>query len=104
MGSDASNPPPSTKLISPGHALVTWAEDSLPATEERLSLASLRSSLDLATESLRLTVLRYQAGEAVALEVVDAQNTVTQARNSLDDGLVRAQIALATVKSLTGSL
>ena len=36
---------------------------------------------DLATESLRLTVLRYQAGEATALEVVDAQNTLTQARS-----------------------
>ena len=39
-------------------------------------LESLRSSVDLAAESLRLTLLRYQAGEATALEVVDAQNTV----------------------------
>ncbi len=67
-------------------------------------LASLRSSVDLATESLRLTLLRYQAGEAIALEVVDAQNTVTQSRNALDDGLVRAQIALANLKTLTGNL
>jgi outer membrane protein TolC len=67
-------------------------------------LASLRSSVDLASESLRLTLLRYQAGEAIALEVVDAQNAVTQSRNALDDGLVRAQIALANLKTLTGSL
>ncbi|HYL38783.1 MAG TPA: TolC family protein, partial [Bryobacteraceae bacterium] len=33
-------------------------------------LASLRSSLSLAEESLRLTILRYQNGEATALEVV----------------------------------
>ena len=37
---------------------------------------TLRSSADLAAESLRLTNLRYQAGEATALEVVDAQNTL----------------------------
>ena len=67
-------------------------------------LDSLRSSVDLATESLRLTVLRYQAGEATALEVVDAQNTLTQARNAYDDGLARYRIALATLETLTGTL
>jgi len=30
---------------------------------------SLRASVDLSTESLRLTILRYEAGEATALEV-----------------------------------
>jgi outer membrane protein TolC len=67
-------------------------------------LASLKSSVDLATESLRLTVLRYQAGEATALEVVDAQNTLTLARNANDDGLARHRIALAVLKMLTGTL
>jgi outer membrane protein TolC len=67
-------------------------------------LDSLRSSADLATESLRLTVLRYQAGEATALEVVDAQNTVMLARNANDDGLARYRIALANLKVLTGTL
>ncbi len=46
----------------------------------------LRNSADLAADSLRLTTLRYQAGEATALEVVDAQNTLTQARNNYRDG------------------
>ncbi len=64
---------------------------------------SLRSSADLAAESLRLTVLRYQAGEATVLEVVDAQTTVTQARNALDDGLVRTRVALAELETLTGT-
>jgi len=67
-------------------------------------LESLRSSVDLAAESLRLTVLRYQAGEATALEVVDAQNTVTLARNANDDGLARVRVALANLKVLVGSL
>lgn len=70
----------------------------------RGQLDSLRSSVDLATESLRLTVLRYQAGEATALEVVDAQNTATLARNGYDDGLARYRIALANLRVLTGSL
>src|SRR5271165_5621211 len=64
----------------------------------RGQLESLRSSVDLAAESLRLTVLRYQAGEATALEVVDAQNTATQARNANDDGRSRYRVALANLK------
>jgi outer membrane protein TolC len=64
----------------------------------------LRSSIDLAAESLRLTRLRYEAGEATALEVVDAQNTVTQARNAYDDGLARYRIALAALESIMGTL
>jgi outer membrane protein TolC len=67
-------------------------------------LESLRTSADLSRESLRLTLLRYQAGEASALEVVDAQNTVTQSRNAYDDGLARYRVALASLKMLTGTL
>jgi outer membrane protein TolC len=70
----------------------------------RGQLDSLRSSADLAAESLRLTVLRYQAGEATALEVVDAQNTVTLARNGSDEGLARYRVALANLRMLTGTL
>ena len=65
---------------------------------------SLKSSLDLATESLRLTLLRYQAGEVSVLEVVDAQTTLIQARNASDDGLVRYRVALAALQTLTGTL
>jgi outer membrane protein TolC len=67
-------------------------------------VASLKQSLDLATESLRLTLLRYQTGEATVLEVVDAQTTLTQARNAADDGLVRYRVALAALQTLTGTL
>ena len=70
----------------------------------RDQVASLRESLDLATESLRLTVLRYQAGEVGILEVVDAQTTLIQARNAYDDGLVRYRVALAALQTLTGTL
>ena len=70
----------------------------------RDQVASLRESLDLATESLRLTLLRYQAGEVGVLEVVDAQTTLIQARNAYDDGLVRYRVALAALQTLTGTL
>ena len=54
-----------------GNVAAAYAE----ARGAQAQLDSLRESVDLAAESLRLTVLRYQAGEATALEVVDAQNT-----------------------------
>ncbi len=70
----------------------------------RAQVDSLRSSLDLATDSLRLTLLRYQAGEVTVLEVVDAQTTLIQARNAYEDGLVRYRVALAELQTLTGTL
>jgi outer membrane protein TolC len=63
---------------------------------------SLRRSMQQSAESLRLTLLRYQAGEATALEVVDAQTTLTQARNAFDDGLVRYRLAITNLQTLTG--
>jgi outer membrane protein TolC len=69
----------------------------------RAQLASLSETAELASDSLRLTTLRYQAGEALVLEVVDAQNTLTLARNAYDDGQVRFQVALANLQTLTGS-
>jgi outer membrane protein TolC len=66
-------------------------------------LETLRGSAELAADSLRLTTLRYQAGEASVLEVVDAQNTLTSARNAFDDGEMRFRVALATLQTLTGS-
>jgi outer membrane protein TolC len=67
-------------------------------------VASLRQSLDLSAESLRLTLLRYQSGEVSVLEVVDAQTTLIQARNAYDDGLVRYRVALAALQTITGTL
>jgi outer membrane protein len=69
----------------------------------RTELESLRQSADLAAESLRLTTLRYQAGEATALEVVDAQNTLTLSQNALGDGQMRYRVAIANLQTLTGN-
>lgn len=72
------------------------------AQTSRSELDSLRQSAELAAESLRLTTLRYQAGEATVLEVVDSQNTLTQAQNALGDGQLRYRVAVANLQTLTG--
>ena len=63
----------------------------------------LRHSMDQANENLRLNGLRYQAGEATILELVDAQTLLTGARNAYDDGLVRYRLALANLETITGT-
>ncbi len=73
------------------------------AQTARSQLDLLQNSVDLAAESMRLTNLRYQAGEATALEVVDAQNTLTQARDGYRDGQTRYHVAIANLQTLTGS-
>ena len=72
------------------------------AQAARAELDLLSQSVQLATESLRLINLRYQGGESTVLEVVDAQNTLTQASNAYHDGLVRFRVATANIQTLTG--
>lgn len=73
------------------------------AETARSEMESLASSAELAADSLRLTTMRYQAGEATVLEVVDAQNTLTLARNAYDDGQSRYRVAVANLQTLTGT-
>jgi outer membrane protein TolC len=63
----------------------------------------LRRAVDLASESLRLNTLRYQAGETAIIDLVDAQASSIQARNAYDDGTVRYRLALANLQTLTGT-
>jgi outer membrane protein TolC len=74
----------------------------LEAKAAHAQLDSLKQSLELAEASLRLTSLRYEAGESGILEVVDAQTALAQARNAYDDGLSRYRLALSTIQTLTG--
>jgi outer membrane protein TolC len=74
------------------------------AATARSELESLNQSAELAAESLRLTTMRYQAGESTVLEVVDAQNTLTLSRNAFNDGQVRFRVSLANLQTLTGTL
>jgi outer membrane protein TolC len=85
------------QLLSKLHTLYEEAQTA------RAELDSLEQSAELAADSLRLTTLRYQAGEATVLEVVDSQNTFAQARNSLNDGQVRFRVSLANLQTLTGN-
>lgn len=86
------------KLLAGIHSAYNEAQAALSELE------LLKSSAELAAESLRLTTLRYQGGESTVLEVVDAQNTLTQARNAYSDGVVRYRTALAGLQTLTGTM
>jgi outer membrane protein TolC len=68
----------------------------------KAAIDNVQRIAELASESLRLTTLRYQAGESSALEAVDAQNTLVQARNAFADAAARYRVALAALQTLTG--
>ena len=72
------------------------------ASVSRSSVNTARQQANDAAESLRLTVLRYQAGESTAQEVVDAENTLTQARTNYSNIELHYRVALATLQKLTG--
>ena len=86
------------KLLSEMRSLYSEAETALN------ELAGLQRSAELSLESLRLTTMRYQGGEATVLEVVDAQTTFAQASAAYQDGAVRYRVALANLQTLTGVL
>jgi outer membrane protein TolC len=69
----------------------------------RAALDEARSTAELATESLRLTNLRYQGGASPASEVVDAETALVTARNAYADAQVRYRTILATLQTFTGS-
>jgi outer membrane protein TolC len=73
------------------------------AAVARSAVEASRHTAELATESLRLVNLRYEAGASPATEVVDAQNTFITARNAYDDAQVRYRAALANLQTLTGN-
>jgi outer membrane protein TolC len=74
------------------------------AVAARDQLASLDVSVTTAAESLRLTKLRYTGGDALVLEVVDAQNAFVAAQNAREDGRVRYEMALSDLQTLTGTM
>jgi outer membrane protein TolC len=93
------------ELTAAQRQLIAGVEEAY--TEARTALGSLNSlqqSENDAGESLRLTDMRYRAGEATVLEVVDAESTLVTAQNARVDGAVRYAVALSTLQTLTGSL
>jgi outer membrane protein TolC len=67
-------------------------------------LASFDETVRTAAESLRLTNLRYSAGEASVLDVVDAQNSYSAAQAAKVDAAVRYHVAFGQLQTLTGKL
>jgi outer membrane protein TolC len=63
-----------------------------------------KQSVADAVESRKLTLLRYKAGLATALEVVNAENTVGLERNAYYSAETRYATALANLATLTGNL
>ena len=111
-GSDRSKLKQAELRRDQAHLELTFAQRELlshlrqfysEAETSRQEMESLASSAELAADSMRLTTLRYQAGESTVLEVVDAQNTLTQARNAYDDGQARFRVAVANLQTLTGN-
>ena len=86
------------------HLIAALDEAYAEAAEAQRQSASLVLSAQTAAESLRLTKLRYTAGEATVLEVVDAQASLTAAENAREDGVVRYETGLANLQTLTGTL
>lgn len=84
--------------------IATLEENYAEANAAHDQLDSLNISVATASESLRLTRLRYVNGEATVLEVVDAQNSLTTSELAREDGIVRYQTALANLQLLTGTI
>ena len=80
------------------------AEFYAEADVAQQQLASLDGSVVTARESLRLTNLRYVDGESTVLDVVDAQNSLISQETARVDGIVRYELALAQLQTLTGRL
>ena len=76
-------------------------QEAATAADEQ---AGLERAVKLASESLRLTTLRYKNSEGTVLEVVDAQSAMAAASSAFHDGAARYRIALANLQTLTGVL
>ena len=74
------------------------------AQAAHVQLNSLDLSVAAAAESLRLTKLRYTGGEAMVLEVVDAETTYVSTADAREDERVRYETARAELQAITGTM
>ncbi|MGC1782443.1 MAG: TolC family protein [Acidobacteriaceae bacterium] len=70
----------------------------------KLELGIRQTAALNAAESQKLTLMQYKAGQATALEVVNAQNTLTLERTAFADAETRYAAAIANLATLTGNL
>ncbi|HEY3418192.1 MAG TPA: TolC family protein, partial [Armatimonadota bacterium] len=66
-------------------------------------LTAAQQQLDAANEALRISQIRYEAGEGILLEVQQAQLAQTQARTSLEQARFQARIAAAQLDFALGN-
>jgi outer membrane protein TolC len=66
-------------------------------------LDTLHNSVTLATRNLQLVTMSYKAGESTELQVLDAETSLTAARDAYTLGEANYRNALATLQTLTGS-
>jgi outer membrane protein len=66
-------------------------------------LGNLRRSVDLAARNLELVTMQYEAGETQVLQVLDAEDSLDQARSADAAGAARYRDALAALQTITGS-
>ncbi len=78
------------------------AEEDLAAADDRIPLAG--NGLGAATDALRLSEARFKAGTAIALEVLDAQDVLAQARFSLAQAIVQCNAAQARLLAASGTI
>ncbi len=78
------------------------AEQDLAAA--RLSIPVAGQGLDAAEDSRRLSEARFRAGTAIALEVLDAQDVLADARFNLARAIVEYNSAQARLLAATGTI
>lgn len=93
-----------TATAAKRRVIATLEEVYAEAVTARDQMDLLDLSVRTAEESLRLTKLRYSAGEATAFEVVDAETVYLSVETAQADGVVRYETALAGLQVLTGTL
>ncbi len=103
--SAARNDLANVELTATQRQLVASLEELYNETAVAIEqLASFDETVRTAAESLRLTNLRYTAGEASVLDVVDAQNSYSAAEAAKVDAAVRYHVAFGQLQTLTGKL
>ncbi|MCL2660214.1 MAG: TolC family protein [Acidobacteriaceae bacterium] len=94
-----------TALTATQRRLVANLDEAYREAETaRAQIDLLSESEQTAKESLRLTEMRYTAGEGTVFEVVDAQSALLAAETAKADGYLRYQTALGNLQTLTGTL
>ncbi len=78
------------------------ADEDVKAAQERIPLAG--RGLRAATDTLRLSEARFKAGTAIALEVLDAQDVLAEARFNLARAIVAYNAAQARLLAATGTI